>query len=81
LQEEIASAKARFAKDQEAIRQNQELGWTLRKVVVNNYTDQYLDVYVNGNYKAQITPGMLLDGVVPEKVQRRRRYHRPVTAK
>jgi hypothetical protein len=58
LQEEIDSAKARVARDQEAIRQNQEPTWTPRKVVVNNYTDQYLDVYVNGNYKVQIAPGM-----------------------
>ena len=28
-----------------------------RKVVVNNYTTQYLDIYVNGNYKTQIAPG------------------------
>jgi hypothetical protein len=58
LQEEIASAKARMAKDQEAIRQNQEPTWTPRKVVVNNYTTQYLDIYVNGRSKVQVAPGM-----------------------
>jgi hypothetical protein len=58
LQEEIASSKARVARDQEAIRQNQEPTWTPRKVVVNNYTDQYLDIYVNGNYKVRVAPGM-----------------------
>jgi hypothetical protein len=24
---------------------------------VNNYTTQYLDIYVNGNYKTQVAPG------------------------
>jgi hypothetical protein len=58
LQEEIDSAKARMAKDQEAIRQNQEPTGTPRKVVVNNYTNDYLDIWVNGNSKVQVAPGM-----------------------
>jgi uncharacterized protein (TIGR03000 family) len=58
LQEEIASSKARVARDQEAIRQNQEPTWTPRKVIVNNYTNDYLDLWVNGTYKVQIAPGM-----------------------
>jgi len=28
-----------------------------RRVLVNNYTTQYIDVWVNGNYKLQVTPG------------------------
>ncbi len=28
-----------------------------RKVLVNNYTTQYIDLWVNGNYKMQIQPG------------------------
>jgi hypothetical protein len=38
--------------------QNTEPTWTPRTVVVNNYTTQYLDFYVNGNYKVQVAPGM-----------------------
>jgi uncharacterized protein (TIGR03000 family) len=28
-----------------------------RRVLVNNYTTQYIDVWVNGNYKLQVLPG------------------------
>jgi hypothetical protein len=58
MRQEITDAKKRAAADTEAIRQNQEPTWTPRKVVVNNYTTQYLDIWVNGNYKVQVAPGM-----------------------
>ena len=28
-----------------------------RKVLLNNYTTQYIDLWVNGNYRLQIPPG------------------------
>jgi uncharacterized protein (TIGR03000 family) len=28
-----------------------------RKVLVNNYTTQYIDIWINGNYRAQVGPG------------------------
>ncbi len=58
LQQILNDAKAQAKADSEAIRSNQEPTWTPRKVVVNNYTTQYLDVWVNGYYKVQVSPGM-----------------------
>lgn len=58
LKESIALAKQQAASDQAAADANAEPTWTPRTVVVNNYTTQYLDVYVNGNYKVQVAPGM-----------------------
>jgi hypothetical protein len=57
LKKEIATAQAGTKADQQALQMNQEPTWTPRTVVVNNYTTQYVDVYVNGNYKAQVLPG------------------------
>ncbi|HKI35114.1 MAG TPA: hypothetical protein VKA46_24875 [Gemmataceae bacterium] len=54
----LASAKAQAAADSESIRMNQEPTWTPRKVIVNNYTTQYIDVWVNGYYKVQVGPGL-----------------------
>ncbi len=28
-----------------------------RKILLNNYTTQYIDLWVNGNYKMQVPPG------------------------
>jgi hypothetical protein len=38
--------------------QDTEPTWKPRTVIVNNYTTQYLDISVNGNYKVQVAPGM-----------------------
>jgi len=54
----LNDAKAQAKADSEAIRMNQEPTWTPRKVIVNNYTTQYIDVWVNGYYKVQVSPGM-----------------------
>ena len=54
----LAQAKKQAAADSEAIRMNQEPTWTPRKVIVNNYTTQYIDVWLNGYYKVQVNPGM-----------------------
>jgi hypothetical protein len=58
LQQSIQAAKEQAAADQQQIERNLEPTWTPRKVVVNNYTTQYLDIWVNGNYKIQVAPGM-----------------------
>jgi hypothetical protein len=57
-QDALASSRAQIKADKEAVAQNQEPTWTPRQIVVNNYTTQYLDVYVNGHYKVQVQPGM-----------------------
>jgi len=54
----IAEAKATAEQEKRDFEQNLEPTWKPRKVVVNNYTTEYLDVYVNGNYKTQVQPGM-----------------------
>jgi uncharacterized protein (TIGR03000 family) len=58
LEQSIQAAKDQAAADQQQIERNLEPTWTPRKVVVNNYTTQYLDIWVNGNYKIQVAPGM-----------------------
>jgi hypothetical protein len=58
LKQILNDAKAQAKADSEAIRMNQEPTWTPRKVIVNNYTTQYLDIWVNGYYKVQVSPGM-----------------------
>lgn len=54
----IAEAKATAEQEKRDFEANLEPTWKPRKVVVNNYTTEYLDVYVNGNYKTQVQPGM-----------------------
>jgi hypothetical protein len=58
IKNDIAAAKAQIEADKESINRNLEPTWKPRKVVVNNYTTEYLDIYVNGNYKTQVQPGM-----------------------
>jgi uncharacterized protein (TIGR03000 family) len=55
---DLAMTQAQIKADKAAINSNQEPTWKPRTVVVNNYTTQYLDIYVNGNYKTQVQPGM-----------------------
>ncbi len=54
----IDLAKQQIAADQKATNVNLEPTWSPRTVVVNNYTSQYFDIWVNGNYKVQVAPGM-----------------------
>jgi hypothetical protein len=58
IKKDIAATQAQMKEDKRAIESNQEPTWKPRKVVVNNYTTEYLDVYVNGHYKVQVQPGM-----------------------
>jgi hypothetical protein len=57
MQKEIKLAEDQTKAEQQAFQQNQEPTATPRTVVVNNYTTQYLDIWVNGNYKTQVQPG------------------------
>jgi hypothetical protein len=57
LKEQIALAQAAAKADREAFQRNEEPKSTPRQVVVNNYTTQYLDIWVNGSYKVQVLPG------------------------
>jgi len=54
----IAMAKNAAASAQESVAYNQEPTWTPRKVLVNNYSADYMDIWVNGHYKGQVQPGM-----------------------
>lgn len=58
LQKELDAAKAQVKAEKEARDRQLEPTWKPRTVVVNNYTTQYLDIYVNGTLKGQVQPGM-----------------------
>lgn len=57
LKKEIELAKERAKLDTDAVQKNLEPTWQPRKVTVNNYTTQYLTIWVNGRYKTEISPG------------------------
>lgn len=57
LKKEIAYSQELAKQDVRSVEQNEEPTWTPRTVLVNNYTTQYLTVYVNGNYKMMVSPG------------------------
>jgi hypothetical protein len=57
LKKEIALSQQQAKAETEALRSNQEPTDTPRKVLVNNYTTQYLDIWVNGYMKTQVGPG------------------------
>jgi hypothetical protein len=58
LNNTIQMTKQQIAADQASVNTNLEPTWAPRTVVANNYTSQYIDIYVNGNYKVQVAPGM-----------------------
>jgi hypothetical protein len=58
LNNTIQMTKQQIAADQASVNTNLEPTWAPRTVVVNNYTSQYLDIFVNGFYKVQVAPGM-----------------------
>jgi hypothetical protein len=57
LKRQIALAQAQSKADKDAFARNEQPTAAPRQVVVNNYTTQYLNVYVNGYYKTQVLPG------------------------
>jgi uncharacterized protein (TIGR03000 family) len=58
LKQILQEAKAQVQADSESIRMNQEPTFAPRTVIVNNYTTQYVDIWVNGFYKGQVQPGL-----------------------
>ena len=58
LRDSLRLAKEDVQQKELQAAQNKEPTWAPRTVVINNYTTQYIDLYVNGNYKTQVAPGM-----------------------
>jgi hypothetical protein len=54
----IAVADAEAKADTQAYRQNQEPTWTPRKLVINNHTSQLLAIWVDGNARGEVGPGL-----------------------
>jgi hypothetical protein len=57
LKKEIALSQKAAKAETDAIRRNEEPGDAPRKVLVNNYTTQYVDIWLNGYLKTQVGPG------------------------
>lgn len=57
LKQALAEAEESTRKEKAAVLAKEEPTGAPRRVLVNNYTTQYIDVYVNGNYKVQLLPG------------------------
>ena len=55
--DQIALADSITKSEKDAIDRNELPTDAPRRVLVNNYTTQYIDIWVNGNYRLQITPG------------------------
>jgi uncharacterized protein (TIGR03000 family) len=53
----IGLADKQAQQEREAVLSNEFPTNAPRRVLVNNYTTQYIDLWVNGNYKMQIQPG------------------------
>jgi uncharacterized protein (TIGR03000 family) len=67
VRKDIALAEQQAKADAAAARPNQEPTWTPRTVVVNNYTTQYIDLWVNGNPKGQVAPGQTQTFVIEHR--------------
>jgi hypothetical protein len=57
LRTQIGLAQEQIKSDQNTFKSGEEPTSTPRKIIVNNYTPQTLDVYANGNFKATVGPG------------------------
>jgi hypothetical protein len=57
IKDNIALAQAQAKQEKDWFDSKEEPTSAPRKVVLNNYTTQYLDLYVNGNYMVQVAPG------------------------
>jgi uncharacterized protein (TIGR03000 family) len=55
--DQIALSEATAKRDREAVLSKELPKAGPRKILLNNYTTQYIDVYVNGSYKVQVLPG------------------------
>jgi hypothetical protein len=57
LTEQIRISKRIARQEKNAILRNENPTGTPRKILVNNYSTQYMDIYVNGTMKMQVGPG------------------------
>jgi hypothetical protein len=57
LKNEIALAQQSTKAYQDALAQNQEPTSAPRQIIVNNYTTQYLTIYISGYYMGELLPG------------------------
>jgi hypothetical protein len=58
LKDAITQAEKMTQQDKESFQRNEQPTSTPRQLVVNNYTSQYLDIYVNGSLMTQVQPGL-----------------------
>jgi uncharacterized protein (TIGR03000 family) len=64
LRQMVAKAKEQAKLEAEALRNNGEIPWQPRKLVINNTSTDTLDIYVNGNFKMTVEPGTLQSCVI-----------------
>lgn len=57
LKKQLAFAQQQTALEKDALKKNQEPTSTPRKVIVNNYSTQYIDIQINGYLRGQVNPG------------------------
>ena len=57
LKKNIEAAQAQAEEAKRSFQKNEEPAFAPRKLVVNNYSTQYVDVQVNGYLKGQVDPG------------------------
>jgi hypothetical protein len=57
MKSSIAAAQAQTKAEKNALLQKEEPTSTPRKLIVNNYSTQYIDVQVNGYLRGQVSPG------------------------
>jgi hypothetical protein len=67
LNAEIERANQWYKEEKEAIQMGKAPTGAPRRVLVNNYTTQYADIYVNGYYKMQVGPGQSSYCVIEHK--------------
>jgi hypothetical protein len=57
LKKDIALAQQSAKADQQALAQNEEPTSAPRQIIVNNFTTQYLTIYISGYYMGELLPG------------------------
>ena len=57
MKEQINFAQTQAAAEKRALEKKEEPTNAPRKVIVNNYSNQYIDIQVNGYVKGQVNPG------------------------
>jgi uncharacterized protein (TIGR03000 family) len=67
LEQMAAKAKEQAKLEAEAVRNGGSVPYTPRTIVINNTSTDTLDVYVNGNFKMTVGPGMLQSCVVEHR--------------